>query len=88
MSNEKVYVLGYSKMSDISKKFTELVLERNDFIITENIEISDVVLITNQNSYSKKATDIIDYCSINNIPMAKNLYELCNIRYELELQEV
>ena len=83
----KVYPMGYSNMKIEDKKFLELVIERNDFIITENIEIADIVLITNQYSDNKNIEEIKDYCNINKIPVVKNLYEMCNIRYELELQE-
>lgn len=83
----KVYPVGYLDMKIEDKKFLELIIEKNNFIITKNIEMSDIVLITNQYSDMKNIEEIKDYCNINKIPVVKNLYEMCNIRYELELQE-
>ena len=89
MSNEKfkIYPVGYLEMKVEDKQFLELIIERNNFIITENIEIADIVLITNQYSDIENIEEIKDYCNINKIPVVKNLYEMCNIRHELELQE-
>lgn len=89
MSNEKfkIYPVGYLEMKVEDKQFLELIIERNNFIITENIEIADIVLITNQYSDIENIEEIKDYCNINKIPVVKNLYEMCNIRYKLEIQE-
>lgn len=65
-------------------KLLELIIEKNNFAITENIEVSDIVLITNQYSDTENIEEIKDYCYINKIPIVKNLYEMCNIRKEIE----